>query len=96
MTRPRSHEGLLSMHLSGADDGQLAAAALPLSPASRRERAWPRTPACASKQQRLLHQTDKQLLRLFRRVRDGLVDAGLHKTARRIERRGRKGVVDDP
>ena len=50
----------------------------------------------ASKQQRLLHQTDKQLLRLFRRVRDGLVDAGLHKTARRIERRGRKGVVDDP
>ena len=43
-----------------------------------------------------LCQTDKQFLRLAWRVWDGLVDASLHEPARRIERRGRGGVIDDP
>ena len=43
-----------------------------------------------------LYQTDKQFLRLTWRVWDRLVDAGLHESARRIERRGRGGVIDDP
>src|SRR4051812_20764929 len=51
--------------------------------------------ASAAKHSRL-YQADKQLLRLVWRVRDGLVDAGLHEPARRVERRGHGGVIDDP